>query len=314
MNTALHSFDWSLVQAFLSVAEEGSLSGAARATSVSQPTLGRQVKALEDGLGVSLFRRQAKGLILTEEGMALLPAAKSMRDAAARLATVAAGRDSEIGGTVRITASEFVSQFVMPGIIADVRRDHPEVQIELHATDESDNLLFRQADIAVRMYRPTQLEVVTKFIGVMQLGFFATSEYLDRKGRPATMDDMLGHDMIGYDASERLIRGAAEFGWTLTRADFGVRCDQQSIHGELIQAGCGIGILQVQVAKTKGLEAVFPEFPMPGLEVWLTSHEALRNTPRVRTVWQALEAGLRPWLTLDPDAPRMNPSAKRPVA
>ena len=283
------------------------MSSAARATKVSQPTLGRQIKALEECLGVPLFNRQAKGLSLTEAGRDLLPEAAAMAEAAAKLATVAAGRDADIGGTVRITASEFVSQFILPEIIATVRAAHPDVQIELHATDESDNLLFRQADIAVRMYRPTQLEVVTKLLGVLELGFFATSDYLDRHGRPVNLDDMFHHDLIGYDASERLIRGAAEFGWTLTRTDFGVRCDQQTIHGELIKSGCGIGILQKRVAENVGLEPVVPEFPMPGLEVWLTTHEALRNTPRVRAVWNALEIGLRPWLTQDPDAPRMKP-------
>lgn len=313
MNKPLHSFDWSLVQAFLFVAEEGSLSGAARATSTSQPTLGRQIKSLEDGLGVPLFNRQARGLALTEEGAALLPAAKSMAEAAAQMATVAAGRESDLGGTVRITASEFVAQFILPKIIARIREVHPDVQIELHPTDKSDNLLFREADIAVRMYRPTQLEVVTKLIGVLELGFFATKDYLDRNGRPTSLEDMMRLDMIGYDASERLIRGAAEFGWTLARHDFGVRCDQQTVHGELIRAGCGIGILQTRVAQDFGLEAVFPEFPMPGLEVWLTMHEALRNTPRVRAVWSELESGLRPWLTQNPEAPVMNnPKARAP--
>lgn len=308
MNSALSSFDWSLVQAFLAVAREGSLSAAARQTGVSQPTLGRQVKALENGLGIPLFNRKARGVALTEEGHALLPAAQAMAQAAAQLATVAAGRDTDIGGTVRITASEFVAQYILPPIIADLRLMHPDVQIELHPTDESDNLLFREADIAVRMYRPRQLEIVTKFLGVLPLGFFASSAYVQRKGRPISLEEMIDHDLIGYDASERLIRGAREFGWELSRADFGVRCDQQSVHGELIKAGCGIGILQTQLAESFGLEAVFPTFPMPGLEVWLTTHEALRSAPRIRAVWAALEVGLRPWLTLDPDAPRLKPS------
>lgn len=306
MNKSLSSFDWSLVQAFLAVAEEGSLSGAARLNSVSQPTLGRQIKALEDGLGIPLFNRQARGLVLTEEGIALLPAAKIMAEAAAKLATVAAGKGGEIGGTVRITASEFVAQYLLPKVIARIRQLHPELQIELHPTDASDNLLFREADIAVRMYRPTQLEVITKLIGVMELGFFARPDYLDRKGRPDKLEEMLGHDLIGYDASERLIRGAAKFGWQLSRSDFGVRCDQQSVHGELIRAGCGIGILQTRVAEELGLEKVFSTFPMPGLEVWLATHEALRNTPKIRTVWNELETGLKPWLTQDPNAPVMH--------
>lgn len=306
MNKPLSSFDWSLIQSFLVVAEEGSLSGAARASGKSQPTLGRQIKTLEEGLGISLFARQARGFELTDAGRDLLPAAKQMAEAAAALSTIAAGRDSSISGTVRITASEFVSQYILPAIIAETRKEHPEIQIELHATDHADNLLFREADIAVRMYRPTQLEVITKFLGLLRLGFYASSSYLQEHGRPNSLEEMMELDMIGYDASERLIRGAAEFGWELKRSDFGVRCDQQTIHGELIRAGCGIGILEMGVANsTPGLEAVFPEFPMPALEVWLTTHEALRNVPRIRAVWSKLEAGLKPWLSTDSDVPRL---------
>lgn len=306
MNKPLTAFDWSLIQAFLVVAEEGSLSGAARVSGKSQPTLGRQIKSLEEGLGVSLFTRQARGFVLTEAGADLLPAALQMSEAAVALSTIAAGRDSSVSGTVRITASEFVSQHILPKIIAETRRENPEIQIELHATDQVDNLLFREADIAVRMHRPKQLEMVTKCLGVMKLGFYASSAYLQQNGRPASLEDLMALDLIGYDTSERLIRGAAEFGWELKRSNFGVRSDQQAVHGELIRAGCGIGILQVGVGEMiDGLEAVFPDFPLPGLEVWLTTHEAMRNVPRIRKVWSKLEQGLGPWLSHDPDVPRM---------
>jgi DNA-binding transcriptional LysR family regulator len=308
MSTSLMSLDWTLIQAFLAVAEEGSLSGAARETGISQPTLSRQIKAIEDQLHVRLFDRQAKGLDLTDTGHELLPAAKAMFAAAGQFANIAAGHDQEIEGTVRITASEFVSHYILPEIMADIRESHPDIQLELNSTDHSENLLFREADIAIRMYRPTQLDMITRRLGVLQLGFFASQSYIQRRGEPVSIAELMTHDMIGYDRSERFIKGAAEYGWELSKHDFAVRCDLQTLHGELIKAGCGVGILSTEAgARMPELVAVIKSFPVPGLAVWLTSHEALRHTPRVRAVWKHLETGLAPWLCNDPNAPVMNP-------
>ncbi len=299
-----------MVQAFLSVVEHGSLSAAARESGVSQPTLGRQIKAIEQQLGVPLFVRQAKGFVLTDVGQAILPSATAMAEAATKFATAAAGQDMSVSGTVRITASVFVSQYILPQILAEIRKLHPDIQIELNATDEADNLLFREADIALRMFRPTQLEVVTRKLGVLQLGFFASEDYVARRGAPTNVKELMEHDLLGYDRSERFIRGAAEFGWKLTRNDFVFRCDQQTIHSEVIRTGCGIGILQKGIADQMGLVSIMEGFPMPGLEVWLTTHEAIRHTPRVSAVWGYLDRGLAPWLSHDDTIPIMN---KRPA-
>ncbi|MEP5760868.1 MAG: LysR family transcriptional regulator [Litoreibacter sp.] len=300
----MRSLDWTLIQAFLAVAEHGSLSAAARASGVSQPTLGRQIKAIESQMNVCLFDRQPKGLVLSETGQDLLPSAQAMFAAAGQFANVAAGRDSQAEGTVRITASEFVSHFILPKIFAKMRREHPDIQLELSPTDNTDNLLFREADIALRMYRPTQLDMITRKLGVLELGFFASKSYLDRRGRPEDVCALMKHDLIGYDRSERFIKGAASFGWDLSRRDFMVRCDLQTLHGELIAEGCGIGILsKVAAASMPQLEPIIPDFPTPGLGVWLTSHEAVRHTPRVHAVWKQLETGLARWLTNDASVP-----------
>lgn len=306
MSVNLHMLDWSLIQAFIAVSKHGSLSAAARASGVSQPTLGRQIKAIEAQLGVTLFTRQAKGFELTEAGHAMIPAATEMAEAATRFATAAAGRDMSVSGTVRITASVFVAQHVLPQVISDIRKSHPDIQIELNATDEAENLLFREADIALRMFRPTQLEVVTRKLGVLKLGFFASADYVARRGHPAGIEDLMSHDLLGYDRSERFIRGAAKFGWTLKREDFVFRCDQQTIHSEMIRTGCGIGIMEARMADKMGLVPILLGFPMPGLEVWLTTHEALRNTPKVSAVWGHLDRGLAPWLSRDDTIPIVN--------
>jgi len=295
------------MQAFIAVAQEGSLSAAARALGVSQPTLGRQVKTMEEQLGIALFRRQPKGLSLTGEGEALLPFAMNMAEAASGFATAAAGRDMSVQGTVRITASEFTAMYMLPKLLAEFRLHHPDIQIELNPTDETANLLFREADIAVRMYRPTQLEMVTKKLGMLELGFFASNDYIARRGMPHSVDDLMdGHDLLGYDRSERFIRVANQMGWPLTREHFGFRCDTQLIHAEMTRNGAGVGVMEVNLAHQYGnLVPVMPEFPTPGLEVWLTTHEALRQTPRVALVWQALEVGMSQWLSQDSTIPTM---------
>lgn len=298
--------DWSLVQAFLSVAEHGSLSAAARESGVSQPTLGRQIKAMEESLGVTLFVRQAKGLMLTEEGEDLLPAAQEMQEAASRLSVAAAGRDASLEGTVRITASVVTAQYNLPKIIAELRSVHPEIQIELNASDKADNLLFREADIAVRMFEPTQLEIVRKRLGVLRLGFFAAQSYLQRRGTPHTMEELMTHDVLGYDRSERFIRDAAVLGWNVKRSDFAFRCDQLQIHTEMVRAGVGIGVIQSEIgARMEGVVPVMAGFPVPGLEVWLSSHEQVRRNPRVKVVWSFLERGLTPLLSQNPNEPTL---------
>ncbi|MEC7763718.1 MAG: LysR family transcriptional regulator [Pseudomonadota bacterium] len=290
----MENLDWSLIRAFLAVAETGSLSAAARALGSSQPTVGRQVREVESALGVEVFQRHAKGLTLTETGAAMLPAAKRMRDSAGEIALIAAGQDMRPTGTVRITASVIVAHFVLPPILARLRQEEPGIQIELVATDSSDNLLFREADIAVRMYRPDQLDMVTVHVTDLPIGIYAATAYLDRVGRPATVDEALKLDWVGYDRSDLMLRGMREMGWSVDRTFFATRTDDQAGNWQLIRAGCGIGIVQIATGQSAPeVERLFPEMALPSLPVWLTAHEAMRRTPRIARVWDALANGLK---------------------
>lgn len=174
MDAAFSSADWSLIPSFLAVAETGSLSAAARKLNRSQPSLGRDIKQLEDQLGLSLFDRHARGLSLSETGADLLPMARQMREAMQALTTQAAGQAQNIGGTVRITASVYASHFILPPILAKIRTELPDIQLDLVPTDSSENLLFRESDIAVRMYRPTQMEIVTRHVATLKMAAYAS--------------------------------------------------------------------------------------------------------------------------------------------
>ncbi|SEO21598.1 DNA-binding transcriptional regulator, LysR family [Salinihabitans flavidus] len=295
MNDRLSSLDWSLVQAFLAVAETGSLSQAARRLGASQPTLGRQIRALESQLDAELFQRVPRGLTLTALGQEVLPAAQEMRAAMGRIALTAAGGQSRLRGDVRIASSVFMAHHVLPAILARLRRAEPEIAIDLVPSDGSENLLFREADIAVRMYRPDQLDIVAQHIGEIGIGVFAARSYLERAGRPSVPEDLLHHEMVGYDRNDLILRIMRDMGFPAAREMFSVRCDNQSAYWELVRAGCGIGFAQITTGQADpGVERLLPDMALPPLPVWLSAHEAMRHTPRIRRVWQALSEGLRP--------------------
>lgn len=286
---ALGKLDWSLVQAFLAVAETGSLSAAARLLGASQPTLGRKVREIEASLGVELFHRHPKGLSLSDAGQDLLAPAQAMREAAARLSLAAAGRDRRLSGPVRITASVVVSHFLLPTVLTRLRNEEPGIEIDLVASDSSENLLFREADIAVRMYRPGQLDMVTRHVADLEMGAYASRAYLDRAGRPCSLEELLALEWVGFDRNEMIIRGMREAGWQVGRDFFKLRTDDQAAYWHLVRAGGGVGIIQQAIADADGsVERIMPELPLPRLPVWLTAHETVRHVPRVDRVWRAL--------------------------
>lgn len=298
MADSLSSLDWSLVRTFLAVADCGSLSAAARKLGASQPTLGRQIRQLEIELGQVLFQRQPKGLNLTENGRAMIEPARRMQMAMSEIELTAAGQQSQVEGSVRITASDMVSLYILPPILARLRQREPGISIDIVSSDSTENLLFREADIAVRMYRPEQLELVARHLGDLELGMYASCDYLERAGRPHTVKDLLSHPLIGYDRNEEIIRGMQERGLPATRDWFTYRCDNHPVIWELIRAGCGIGFGQASMAKADPLiEEIALEMDIPKLPVWLATHNALRHTPRIALVWEALAEGLAPSLS-----------------
>lgn len=293
----MKKLEWSLVQAFLSVAETGSLSAAARQMGASQPTLGRQIKQMESDLGLELFARQPRGLDLTDVGKSMLGPAIEMRKAMNEIALTAAGKQDTLEGSVRITASEIVAHYILPSIVADIQRQEPLVSIDLVPTDTSENLLFREADIAVRMYRSEQLDVITTYIGDLEMGLFAAKPYLDRVGRPRSVADLKTHQLVGFDSGEQIIRGMRHAGWDVSRETFKTRTDSQTLYWELVRAGCGVGFAQVSIGQSEpGVEQIDVGFAIPALPVWLATHQGMRQTPRIRKVWEMLGEGLKPFV------------------
>lgn len=285
--------DWTHLQTFVAVAEQGSLSAAARLLGGSQPTMGRHISALEAELGLRLFERTAGGLELTPSGIDLLEEARRMADAAGRVALAAEGRSESVAGTVRITASEIAATYILPDILTALRAAEPEIDIELVASDRTENLLRREADIAVRMYRPTQGDVYTRKLGELRIGMFAAHDYLARRGMPQSADDLLRHDVIGYDRNDQIIEGFRAAGLDVDRPFFAFRCDNQVVCWRMVVAGYGIGFNQVQIGEAEPRVARLPvDAALPSFPIWLTAHAELKTSRRVRRVFDFLAEAL----------------------
>lgn len=291
--------DWTLLRSFLAVVETGSLSAAATRIGTTQPTLGRHVRELETALGVSLFRRSVRGLDPTEAALGLIDDARAMGAAADSLALKAQGKAETLEGTVRLTASQIVASLVLPDIIVALRRAEPLIQVEIVASDLSQNLLRRDADIALRMFDPTQNALIARKLGDTHLGLYGRRDYLERMGRPAVLKDLLRHDVIGFDRSEEIIKGYASYGYIVTRHQFPVRCDDQIVCWTLLNAGAGLGITQTRLGDAQPhLERVDHLIGMrlPSLPIWLVMHEEVRGNARIRRVADFVSDAIVTWL------------------
>lgn len=289
----MDSIDWSLVRSFLAVVETGSLSAAATRLATTQPTLSRHIRELEATVGVSLFTRSVRGLDPTEAAWILIDDARAMGEAAQALTLKAQGRSQQLTGTVRITASVVVANLMLPPVLSELRRAEPNIQIELVASDLAQNLLRRDADIAIRMFEPTQGVLVARKLGEAPIGLFGHRSYFARRGRLNTIDDLAMHDVIGFDRSDAIIQGFIANGLAATRESFPVRCDDQMVYWNLLLAGAGLGFAQTLVASRYAeLEQVPVEMRLPPMPVWLVLHEEVRRNVRVRRVADHLSAAL----------------------
>jgi len=299
--------DWSLWRSFAAVIEHGSLSGAARKLGLSQPTLGRHVEALERALGAALFERTLTGLKPTETALRLYEPVAGAQRALAEASMLAEGTSAALEGTVRITSSTVTAHYILPPLLRDLRRHFPEVAIELVPSDSVENLLLREADIAVRMFRPTQLELITKKLGESPIVACAHEIYLAARGTPRAPAELLAHDLVGFDRSELILVAARQMGFALTRDDFMVRTDSQTAMWKLMQAGLGIGFAQeCLVNETPGMVPLLPGFRPPPLEVWLTTHRELFTSRRIRAIYDRLGEALSRYLAR-PGAPPTGP-------
>ncbi|SLN29165.1 HTH-type transcriptional regulator DmlR [Pseudoruegeria aquimaris] len=282
-------FDWNRARAFLVTAEEGSLSAAARALGMTQPTLGRQVSALEEELGVALFEREGTRLALTPAGREMVEHVRAMGEAAANVALTASGQSQSLEGNLCITASEFFSARILAELMVGFRARHPGIQIEIVAANDVRDLRRREADIAIRNTQPTQPDLIARKLGDSTGGFYAAKSLLDRRGRPRDAAEMLALGMIGFCDNAQMVAGLNRMGYPAQDGDFVALSNSHLVQWDMVRAGLGVGVFPcLQADAAPDVERVLPEADPMRFPVWLVAHREVKSNRRVRLAFDYL--------------------------
>lgn len=281
------------IQSFYAVAKHGSLRAASRAGGGSLATLSRHITALEKKLKVVLFDRRGEGFFLTQNGTKLFEYANEVEIAGARFVVAANAQDDSVSGTVCISASPNVANFMLPKILSKMNRKLPKISVDLVATSDTSNLLLREADIAIRMFRPTQATLFAKKVGDISLGAYASNDYLTNRGLPRTIGDLENHDIIGQGVDDHVSDKLKEIGINIKPNFYRYQCNDSIVCWSMVVAGCGNSLCQNTYAATdKRVKRVLPPLEIK-LPVWLVSHAELKTNGRVRTVFDFLSSEMR---------------------
>jgi DNA-binding transcriptional LysR family regulator len=287
-------FDWNKARAFLVTAEEGSLSAAARALGMAQPTLGRQVDGLEQELGIVLFERVGRGLTLTPSGLELLEHVRDMGEAAGRVSMTALGQSQALEGTICISASETYAAVLLPPIIAKLRKMEPGIQVEIVVANHASDLRRREADIAIRNFRPTEPDLIAKKIGDADAVLYATPDYIAEIGNPTKPYDLRHAEFVNMDHSGMMLKGLNTLGLGLTEANFPLLTENYLVMWELVRQGAAIGLLDAYIGDADPVvRRVLPNLEPLVFPIWLVSHRELTTNRRIRMVYDFLAAELR---------------------
>lgn len=294
MNWPALSFDWNHLKAFVAAVEEGSLSAAAKALGQSQPTVSRQIAALEREFGTSLLERTTRSQTLTEAGKALLQHALMMRDAAARLSLTAAGLDDDLRGQITITASDGVCVHYLPPILKTIHERAPKLSIELVADNKIRALQLREADIAIRHVRPDEPDLFAQLIREFSVGLYAAPSYIEDHGKPEKLDDLNAALFASLNKPEGLAKRLQQMGAPVSPDQFIYQTGSILAQWEMIRSGLAIGFMPTDVAEASpGLTRLCPDTISLEVPFWAVAHTELKSNPRVRLVFDSLVEGLK---------------------
>lgn len=289
MNWQAVTFDWNHARAFLATAEEGSLSAAARALGQTQPTVGRQVSALEEELEIRLFERVGRGLELTKAGKSLLEHVAAMRDAAQRVNLTAVGQSNTIEGSVAVTASAIFAGYHLPRFLAEMQRQAPKLSIDVIADDALRDIQRREADIAIRHVRPEAPELIARKVADATAHFVASRSYIQRKGRPQSFADLPLHDFIAYGNPQEFIAYLRPLGINIGPENFHLVSENSMVGWEFVKSGLGISVMDdAIIAETDSVEPLLPEMDPFEFPIWLTTHRELHTSRKIRVVFDLL--------------------------
>jgi len=289
----MSNLDWNQLKAFLETAETGTLSAAARKLGLSQPTLSRQVAAIEQTMGVTLFERVGKSMALTPTGLNLLEHARAMGAAADALSLAATGRSQALGGVVSVSATDAVAATLLPPLVKKLREQEPGIAIEVIPSNALSDLLRREADIAIRHVKPEQPELIARLIREATAHFYASKDWVKTHGHPRSAEDAAHLPFVGADRSGRYLGYLRAHGLPLSEANFSCYADHSVASWALVLQGMGIGAMLEEIAlATPGVVRVLDELPPVRFPIWLVTHRELRTSRRIRVVFEALAQGL----------------------
>lgn len=285
-------FDWNHAKTFLAVAVEGSLSSAARKLGQTQPTVSRQIAALEKALNTTLFERTGRSVELTQFGVELLDHVRAMERGADMVSLSAAGEAQSVEGQVRITASELMSAFVLPTIIRDIARQAPLLAVDLVVDNGIKDLVRREADIAIRHARPDQPNLFAKRVKDESMRFFASKNYVEHFGRPSKAN-LSSHQIISFVEADTMLGYLLPAGLELTSSNFRFTSSSQFTALQMTRDGLGISILPERAAmQFPDLTVVVEELDAFKLPTWLVTHSELKTSRRIRLVFDHLAEAL----------------------
>ena len=273
--------------------DTGSLSAAARKLGLTQPTLSRQVAAIEQQMGVTLFERVGKSMLLTPTGLELLEHARAMGAAAEALSLAATGRSQAVGGVVSVSATDAVAAHLLPPMVRRLREQEPGIAIEVIASNALSDLLRREADIAIRHVKPEQPDLIARLIREASASFYASEDWVRIHGHPRSAEDAAHLAFVGADRSGQFLGYLRQHGLPLSESNFSCYAEHSVAHWSLVRQGMGIGAMMDEIARdTPGIVRVLDDVPPVRFPIWLVSHRELRTSRRIRVVFEALAQGL----------------------
>ena len=285
--------DWNQIRAFLTTAETGSLSAAARSLGLTQPTLSRQVSALEKELGLLLFERIGRSLELTQAGLELLEHTRAMGDAANRMTLTASGQIQSIDGEVRITATDILSVHYLPAFLKDLFKEAPNLKVDVVAVNDIRDLMRREADIAIRHVRPTQPDLIAKLVVEASGNFYASKGYIQKHGMPRSKADLSQHKFVSFGDTAQMISFMQNIDVKLDESNFSLGSENGLVAWQFALEGFGICVMDELYAETHSeMVRLLPKSQSVKFPIWLATHRELHTSRRIRLVFDMLAAHL----------------------
>ncbi len=288
----MNNLDWQYWNCFLAISEHGSVNRAAGHLGISQPTLSRKLLAMEKQLGHSLFNRSTQGLTLTEFGASLLDESKLMDQSARRLERLVHGQEQQLHGRIRVSANEVIALYHLPQILPAFLDAYPHLSVELEVSNQTSSIDKRDADVAIRMFQPTQLNLVSRHLFDISLGFYASRSFIDKHDMPSSLEKVFSHRILGFDRDQQMVDGARAMGLQLTNEQFLFRCDFMPMQIALCINGGGIAVTHESVAQTHELVNVCPDIKLPDLPVYLVCHRDVQHNRAIRVMMDFLGSNL----------------------